>query len=131
MVETMTAFFLTLIAIVALMPMQDNAIKVMSRSDFLGRAEGIMQSELEFEENYLMNSTGTIPGACPITTKNNLAVYASGLAAPITGDNTFYLTTCISQIGLTNSWTVNVQVSWNDTTGISKSISNSIIVSRL
>ena len=56
MVESLIALVLTAIAIIALMPMQDNALKTMSRSDNLGRAEGIMQTELESQENALMIS---------------------------------------------------------------------------
>ena len=125
MVESLIALLLTAIAIVALMPMQDSVIRTMSRSDYLGRAGGIMQSELEFQENALMNSTGTVVTG---VVKNNVPVYASGGTTGISGDATFNIYTLITQIGTTNSWKVYVNVWWNgNTTGIH----NSIIVSRL
>jgi Tfp pilus assembly protein PilV len=125
MVESLIALVLTAIAIVALMPMQDNALKTMSRSDNLGRAEGIMQTELESQENALMNSTGTVTTG---VVKNNVAVYASGLTTQISGDARFYIYTTITQIGTGNSWTVYVKVWW---TGNTTGIHNSIVASRL
>ena len=125
MVESLVAVFLTAIAIITLMPMQDRAINMMSRSDYLGRAQGILQSELELQENQLMNSTGTVTTG---VVKNNLAVYASGLTTGISGDATFYINTTITQIGASNSWTVYVNVTW---TGNTTGIKSSIIVARL
>jgi Tfp pilus assembly protein PilV len=122
-VESLIAVLLTAVAIVALMPMQDNAIKVMSRSDYMGRASGIMLSELESQANVIMN-TATNPTVGTVTK----TVYASsnGSTSDITGsgDAAFTVTTKISTNAAgTNSWIVNVRVIWKgNTTGIASSI---------
>ena len=84
-----------------------------------------MQSELESQTNRLMNSTGTVATG---VVKNNVAVYASGLPAQISGDAAFFIYTKITQIGATNSWTVYVQVTW---TGNATGIKSSITAARL
>lgn len=118
MVESLVAVMLTAIAIVALMPMQDNALKTISRSDYLGRAQGIMQSELELQENQIM--TSGCPGAGSVATKT---VYASGLGTQISGDAAFTVTTNLSAMSADTSCIVNVKVVWSgNTTGIKSSI---------
>jgi Tfp pilus assembly protein PilV len=127
LIESLTAVFLTAIAIVALMPMQDSAIRTVSHSDYLGRAEGILQAELELQENIIMNSTDAIsPVVAPQTITKNV-VYASGLTSGMAGlgDVSFKVITTITGpiAGATKSWTVNVKVTWpQNTTGIKSSI---------
>ena len=134
--ECLIAILLTAIGIVALMPMQDLAIKTISRSDFMGRAQGVLQSELESQTNSIM--WGTVP-AVGTTTKT---VYASsdGPATGITGagDASFKVDTRISvNAAGTNSWIINVTVTWpaNTTcnTGDDRShcITSSMIASQL
>lgn len=118
LLECMIAVFITTIAIVSIMPMQSTAIKTASRADYRSRAEGIMQSELEFRESQIMNVANPIPPDV-----NNVPITVSGLAG-ISGDATFYLTT-ITRVnpGVTNSWIVNVKVTWKENaTGITSSI---------
>lgn len=127
MTECLIAVLLTAIGIVSLMPMQDKALRAMSRSDYMGRAQGIMQSELESQENIIMNSTNTITAGTFTKT-----VYASsnGSTSAMTGSGDAYFTvvTIISSATGTNSWFVNVKVTWTaNTTGIS----SSIVASRL
>jgi Tfp pilus assembly protein PilV len=125
MVECLIAILLTAIAIVALMPMQDNALKAMSRSDYMGRAAGIMQSELESQENIMMNSDDiTSPIVAGTFTKT---VYASsnGTTSGISGsgDASFTVVTIISVAPGTKSWLVNVKVTWlANITGIKSSM---------
>lgn len=120
MVESLIAVFLTAIAIVALMPMQNNALKIMSRSDYMGRAEGILQSQLELSENIIMNSTNAVTVGGPVCQ----TIYASELPVGISGDASFTCcTTTIVNPGVNNSWIVYVQVTWTgNTTGIKSSI---------
>jgi Tfp pilus assembly protein PilV len=124
MVESLIALLLTAIAIVALMPMQDNAIKTMSRSDYLGRAEGIMQSELEAQENAIMNATGTV---CNVVVGTK-TVTVTG-SAGITGDVTFTVKTTTT-LPTANSCKINVQVTWTGT-GNTTGIKSSIIATRM
>ena len=126
MAESLIALLLTTIAIVSLMPMQDNALKTMSRSDYLGRAAGIMQAELEYQENVMMNSDDT---TSPITAGTSTkTVYASsnGPTSGISGsgDASFTVVTIISVVvGANKSWLINVRVTWpGNTTGITSSM---------
>jgi Tfp pilus assembly protein PilV len=122
MVESLIAILLTAIAIVALMPMQDNAIKTMSRSDYMGRAEGILQSEMESQENLIMNSAGTV---CNVGVGNK-TVTVTGLAG-VTGDVTFSIKTTTT-LQTANSCMVNVNVTW---TGNATGIKSSVIATRV
>jgi Tfp pilus assembly protein PilV len=128
MVESLIAILLTAIAIVALMPMQDNAIKTMSRSDYMGRAEGIMQSELESQENQIMNSpvATAFNTVCIVGIVNKPPVTVSGLAG-VTGDVSFNIKTTTT-LPTANSCMVNVNVTW---TGNATGIKSSVIASRL
>ena len=130
MVESLIAVLLTAIAIVSIMPMQDIALKTMSRTDYMGRAAGIMQAELESQENVIMNSDDiTSPIIAGTVTKT---VYASsnGPTSGITGsgDASFTVVTIISAASGTKSWLVNVQVTW---TGNTTGIKSSVIASRI
>ena len=121
LVEVMIAMFLTMIAVISILPMQDMSLKTASRSDYLGRAAGIMQAELEARENQIM--IGTIP-ASPI----NQAITVSGVNGAA-GDATFNVVTTTSTNPLAaNSWLVNVRVTW--TGGPANGVYSSIIVTR-
>jgi Tfp pilus assembly protein PilV len=121
LVEVMIAMFLTMIAVISILPMQDMSLKTASRSDYLGRAAGIMQAELEARENQIM--IGTVP-ASPITQ----AITVSGVNGAA-GDATFNVVTTTSTNPLAaNSWLVNVRVTW--TGGPANGIYSSIIVTK-
>ncbi len=120
-IESLMAALLTAVAIISLLPMQDTSMKTGFRADYLGRAAGIMQSELELRENQIM--IGTIP-ASPI----NQTITVSGqTGAP--GDATFnVVTTTAVNISAPNSWLVNVRVTW--TGGPANGINSSVIATR-
>jgi Tfp pilus assembly protein PilV len=122
LVEVMIAMFLTTIAVISILPMQDMSLRTASRSDYLGRATGIMQAELEARENQIM--IGTVP-ASPITQ----AITVSGFSGAIDGDVTFNVvtTTGTNPLGA-NSWLVNVRVTW--TGGPANGVYSSMIVTR-
>jgi len=137
MTECLIAILLTAVAIVSLMPMQDNALKVMSRSDYLGRAAGIMQSELESEENRILNFQDN-PGvntpfiqvccdpilACPVVVNKTVTVSGS---AGVPGDATFTINTKRT-LQTPNTCIMSVNVTW---TGNTTGINSSVITSRL
>jgi hypothetical protein len=91
----------------------------------MGRAAGIMQSELESQENIMMNSDDiTSPIVAGTFTKT---VYASsnGTTSGISGsgDASFTVVTIISVAPGTKSWLVNVKVTWlANITGIKSSM---------
>jgi Tfp pilus assembly protein PilV len=119
----MIAMFLTTIAVISILPMQDMSLRTASRSDYLGRATGIMQAELEARENQIM--IGTIP-ASPIPPQT---ITVSGFSGAIDGDVTFNVVTTIGTNPLgANSWLVNVRVTW--TGRPANGISSSMIVTK-
>ena len=54
-VEVLITLFLTAVGILALLSMQPTSWNAAGRSDFMGRAAGILQSELERNELWIMN----------------------------------------------------------------------------
>jgi Tfp pilus assembly protein PilV len=120
-VEALIAAFLTAIAVISLLPMQDVSQRTGFRADYLGRAAGIMQSELELRENQIMIGT-------TLTSPINQTITVSGQSG-VTGDATFnVVTTTTANVSPINSWLVNVRVTW--TGGPANGINSSIIVTR-
>jgi Tfp pilus assembly protein PilV len=130
MTECVIAILLTTIAIVSIMPMQDNALKAMSRSDNMGRAQGVMQAELESWENVIMNSTDAISPITAGTLTKTVYASSNGPTSGITGkgDASFTVVTKIIAAPGTKSWIVNVKVTW---TGNATGINSSIVASRI
>lgn len=122
LVEVVIAMFLTAIAVIALLPMQDTSIRTAGKSDLMGRAAGILQTELETIENQIM--LGTIP---PNIDNQPVNVAGNGVSQ---GNATFFVTTSIASPA-TNYWRVNVRVAWpGNCLGASCSVTNSILVTR-
>jgi Tfp pilus assembly protein PilV len=123
-VEVIITLFLTAVGILALMSMQPTSWKAASRSDFLGRAAGILHSELERNEIWIMNP------ANPVTT-GVLAprtVNASSQSTEQAGDAPFTVNTTILPFGAaTNAWTVAIQVTWP---GNTRGVRETAVVSR-
>ena len=123
-VEVLITLFLTTVGILALLSMQPTAWNAAGRSDFMGRAAGILQSELERNELQIMNP---INGVTPGTTVQNTR-YASSQSTQQAGDIPFTVSTTITALsGTTNAWTVRIQVTWP---GNTRGITESVIVSR-
>jgi hypothetical protein len=117
LVECIVALFLTTIAMVSLMSMQPLAWKGAGRSDYLGRAEGILQSELETRENNIMQNAnactcnGITPCTCSATTLPCNCTYTNvqggtpfTINVQTTAPNT---TTCLTNVQLTWPGTLN------------------------
>ncbi|PKN98410.1 MAG: hypothetical protein CVU43_16240 [Chloroflexi bacterium HGW-Chloroflexi-5] len=122
LVESLIAVFLTGIAIVALMPMQDMSLRTASRADQMGRAAGIMQTVLEAQEAFIMMASN------PVTTGTTTSTVQTTDVSNVEGNNTYTVTTTIGQNGAsTISWLVNVQVTWP---GNANGIRSSLIVTR-
>jgi Tfp pilus assembly protein PilV len=120
LVEVVIAMFLTVVAVLALFSMQPTAWKTASRSDYLGRASGILYEQLMMQEALIMNP-------CCIVTQGvtgPTAVFASGQTTAQPGDAQFNVTTTIASIAGTNALRVTVQVTWPplNTTGITESL---------
>jgi len=122
LVEAMIAVFITTIAVVAIFTMNPTSWKAVAKADYMGRAAGVMQSELELRENQIMS--GTIP-ASPI----NQTILASG-GGDYAGDAAFNVTTTTTNPG-TNRWLVNVRVTWpGNCLGGTCNITSSMLITR-
>ena len=124
LVEVLITLFLTAVGIMALLSMQPTAWNAAGRSDFMGRAAGILQSELERNELMIMNPNNAVTtGVLPV--KN---VHASSQSSAQAGDVPFTVNTTVLPLGAaTNAWTVTLQVTWP---GNTRGIRETAIVSR-
>ena len=117
MIEVLIAMFLTVVAVLAIFSLVSPAWKTAARSDYLGRASGILYEELMRQEARIMNPCCSVTaGALPST-----LVYSSGQATALSGDAQFNVTTTITSLA-TNVWRVTVLVSWTGNMGISESL---------
>jgi len=122
LLEAVIAIFLTTVALMAILSMQPMAWKASAKSDYMGRAAGILYQELQKQEVYIMNPNNTVTVGEQIDTP----VYTSGVGTTMAGDATFLVTTKVENV-TTISWRVTVTVKW---TGHAKGITESIIVMR-
>lgn len=127
LVESLIAVFLTAIAIVALMPMQDMSLRTGARADYLGRAAYIMQSELEAREYFIMNQNNAITLAQTVPFVQGFT--ADGVLTAVAAQRFFTVNTFINPVaGSTNAWIVHVNVTWPR--GPANGIRSSIIATR-
>ena len=111
-VEAITAILIVSIGLVALLAAQPQSWNLAGKSDNLGRAVGIMESELSRNQAIIMNPLLSIPA------NSTKTVYASGQALKQPGDASFTVATTIDTIA-TGVWRVKVNVTWpGNTTGI-------------
>ncbi len=119
MIEVLIAVFLTSVAILAVFSLVSPAWQATAKSDYLGRASGILYEQLVRQEARLMNP------CCSVTTgvqaPNPLVVYASGQAGAQSGDAQFNVTTTITELA-TRVWRVTVTVAWTGHAGIKESL---------
>ncbi len=123
LVEVIITLFLTAVGIMALLSMQPTSWNAAGRSDFMGRAAGILQSELERNELFIMNPSNAITTG--ISVQNHRS---SSQSSPQAGDVPFTVNTTVLPLGAaTNAWTVTIQVTWP---GNTRGIQETAIVSR-
>lgn len=123
-VEVLITLFLTAVGIMALLSMQPISWQTAGRSDFMGRAAGILQSELERNEIRIMNPVNTVS-----TGTTTRTMYPSNLTSgttPQKGDVPYTVATTISSLGST-AWRVDVGVTWP---GNNRGIAESMTVTR-
>jgi Tfp pilus assembly protein PilV len=123
-VEVLITLFLTAVGIMALLSMQPTSWSAAGRSDFMGRAAGILQSELERNEIMIMNPANAVTtGVLPVRN-----VYASSQTVQQAGDVPFTVNTTVVPLGAaTNAWTVTIRVTWP---GNTRGVQETAIVSR-
>jgi Tfp pilus assembly protein PilV len=121
LIEALITLFLTAVGIMALLSMQPISWQTAGRSDFMGRAAGILQSELERNEVRVMNPNQTV-----VTGTTTRTAYPSGGTTAQKGDVAYTVTTTISSLG-TNVWRIDAKVIWP---GNNKGIAESMTVTR-
>ncbi|MFO7569308.1 MAG: hypothetical protein R6W75_05880 [Smithellaceae bacterium] len=127
LVESLIAIFLTAVAIVSLMPMQDISLRTGARADYLGRASYIMQSELEIREYFIMNQNNAIVLAQTVPFVKGFTL--DGVLTTVAAERYFTVNTLINPVaGATNAWIINVQVTWPH--GPTNGIKSSLIATR-
>ena len=134
-VEVLITLFLTAVGIMALLSMQPTSWNAAGRSDFMGRAAGILQSELERSELWIMNPNNNFATACDAQGTNlflggpcTRTANASSQSTQQAGDVPYTIATTVTPLaGATNAWTVRVQVTWP---GNTRGVSEAAIVSR-
>ena len=117
LVEVLIAIFITVVAVLGTLALISPAWKTATRSDYLGRASGILYETLMTQEARILNPCNVVPPSATTT------IFASGQTTAQQGDAQFNVTTTITSIG-TGVWRVTVRVSWPplNTTGISESL---------
>lgn len=114
--EVIVAILLVSVGVVALLGAQPSSWNLAGRSDNLGRAAGILQSELSLNEAIIMNPLMAIPAN---STKD---VYVSRQGTRQPGDASYTVTTNIDLVS-TGVWRVRATVAWPaNSTGITDSI---------
>ncbi len=124
-IEVLVAMLLTAVASISILTLQSSALRTAGRSDYLGRAAGLLYSELERTEVFIMSKTPTTMGDITAgTTATDVLV--SGLAAGVDGDASYRVSTTIASIGTVDmpAWRVTVTVTWPpvNTMGITENI---------
>jgi Tfp pilus assembly protein PilV len=127
LVEVLIAIFLTTTCIMGLLSLQDTGWKTMARTDYLGRASGILYKTLENQETLILNPCNTVT----LGDQTTQYVKVSGQSAAISGDVTYTVNTHIDQdidptTGLPNPkcFVIMVTVTWPpiNTSGIKESM---------
>ena len=120
MIEVCIALFLVGVGILALITLQPSAWRLSGKSDYLGRASGILAAQLHALEAKIINPNNTMPtsDSAPV------GVYVSGQSTGQQhGDVQFSVKRTITAIPGTNTWSVNVVVTWpGNTVGIKESM---------
>lgn len=95
---------LTMVAAVSIASMMPMSWKAAGRSDYVGKATGLLQDELEWRQYQTMR------GVDPTTLE-----YPEAGQVIVEGDTTFTVFTITSPVaGHPNTWTINVRVTWRE-----------------
>jgi Tfp pilus assembly protein PilV len=126
LIEVLIAVFLISFGVLGLISIQPKAWSLSGKSDYLGRAAGILQEELEMNEAFILNPCNPNPCSATNPSTSTKNIFISGLSSPQAGDAPFTVQTTITD-NADNTWTVVVQVTWPGSTG---GISESLVVTR-
>lgn len=114
--EVIVAILLVSVGVIALLATQPSSWNLVGRSDNLGRAAGILQSELSMTEVTIMNPKLSIPAS------GSKTIYVSRQSSRQDGDATYTVATNIQSLD-PGVWQVRTTVTWpSNSTGITDSI---------
>lgn len=118
------AIFLTTTGIMALLALQPQGWKTMAKSDYLGRASGILYERLSYYENLILNSCYD---PTPILGESNYSILVSGQNSAVSGDITYTVDKIVTKISADGvkprTYCVTVTVTWpTNSTGIKESL---------
>jgi Tfp pilus assembly protein PilV len=117
LIEACVALFLLSVGVLALISLQASAWRLSGKSDYLGRASGILVAQLQASEAKIMN-----PNIAVTTGTATSTVYPGGQSTPKQGDAAFTVQTTTTALG-GNTWRVAVRVTWpGNAAGISESL---------
>ena len=125
MVECVISMFLVTIAIVSIMAMQPLAWQGAGKSDYMGRAAGILQRELEWREYKIMVATIT-------STEANGVTYADkngNIVDSASADKLFKITAATAAGSISNTYLLHVKIEWLKTANNFRGLSSSVLVS--
>lgn len=129
LIEVTIALFLLSVGVLGLISLQPSAWRLSGKSDYLGRASGILLAQLQATEAKIMNPSIALPSGTNTATST---VYPGGQNTAKTGDVAFTVQTTTddpSVVGLgSNIWRVTVQVTWPG--GTAQGIKESLTVAR-
>jgi Tfp pilus assembly protein PilV len=119
LIEVVIAIFLTTVGIMAILSLQPTSWTTSAKSDYLGRASGILYKTLEDNEARIINPCNAVTLGDTVS-----VVQVSGQGAGLAGDMTYTVTTSIAQDGTNPSaFVVTITVTWaTNATGISESL---------
>lgn len=123
LIEVVIAMFLTTVGILAVLSLQPSAWRTVARSDYLGRASGILYKTLQDNEARIMNPCNSVTPEGPTSATVIVSNNTGGVA--VAGDATYTVATTIAQDGTnTKAFVVTVRVTWPplNNTGITESM---------
>jgi Tfp pilus assembly protein PilV len=122
LIEVMIALFLLGVGILALITLQPSAWRLSGKSDYLGRASGVLAAQLQTLEAQVINPNNTLPatGTSTVNVSGQDSLTAHGDVAFTVATNI----TDITQPGKSPTYRVNVVVTWpgSPTGGIKESV---------
>lgn len=117
LIEVVIAIFLVTVGVLAILSMQPSAWKLVGKSDYLGRAAGMLHKELETRQACVMDSC--IPlAACQNPATHQVFVSGNAAEVPNAGDAPYTLQTQITDVtpgpNSVKMYNIQVTVTWKD-----------------
>ncbi len=109
LVEVLIALVVLNVGVLGLVSLQPTGWRLSGKSDFLGRAAGILHKELQVNEMQIMNPNNANPCATVNPVVSTRSVWASGQTSAQPGDASFNVLTKIAD-QLDGTWMVTVTV---------------------